>query len=153
MLPRHLQIEQLAERLRLLSTEVREAVEIVGDHASWPLRGSEPVRVAKALLNMRRRRSAMISDIDLFRNPAWDIMLDLLISEREGREVSVSSACIASGVPSTTALRYLAKLRKEGLIEERPDPWDRRRRYVELTQKGTELLISVLTPERLASSP
>ena len=52
----------------------------------------------------------------LFADPAWDILLDLYASSLEGRDVTVSDACIAASVPPTTALRYVKKLTKDGLI-------------------------------------
>lgn len=44
---------------------------------------------------------------DLFRDPAWDMLLDLTLAHTECRRVSVTSLCIASGVPPTTALRWI----------------------------------------------
>ena len=45
-----------------------------------------------------------------FREPTWDILLDLYLAAAKGRPVSVSSACIGSGAPQTTAIRHLAEL-------------------------------------------
>jgi hypothetical protein len=36
---------------------------------------------------------------ELFKDPAWDILLDLYVARADGRGISVSSACIASGAP------------------------------------------------------
>src|SRR3546814_1843272 len=51
----------------------------------------------------------------LFRSdPAWDMLLDLyLAAERNTRPVSISSLCIASAVPATTALRWIKTFRSE----------------------------------------
>jgi len=35
-------------------------------------------------------------------DPAWDMLLDLTAARAESRAVSVSSLCIAAGVPTTT---------------------------------------------------
>jgi hypothetical protein len=45
-----------------------------------------------------------ISSEDLFADPGWDILLDLYAARQEGKQVSVSSLCIAAAVPPTTAL-------------------------------------------------
>ena len=81
-------------------------------------------------------RKAEILGPKLFADPAWRIMLDLLIQRVGRKETSVSSACIASGGPSTSALRYLQAMIELGLIERTEDPQDRRRVFVALTEKG-----------------
>jgi DNA-binding MarR family transcriptional regulator len=48
----------------------------------------------------------------------------------------VTSLCIASGAPTTTALRRIEDLAEAGLIERMPDPADRRRILVRLTEAG-----------------
>ena len=73
---------------------------------------------------------------DLLGEPAWDVLLDLLVSQAEGRDVPLKSACIAAGVPATTAMRCLDALRRRGLVDDRPDPTDRRRTLLSLTDSG-----------------
>lgn len=72
----------------------------------------------------------------LFGEPAWEMLLDLLISKQEGRPVALNSACIASGAPTTTAMRWVKFLQRAGLVEEQPDPKDRRRKFLVLTSLG-----------------
>src|SRR5690554_5333957 len=52
----------------------------------------------------------------LFSDPAWDMLLDLTYARLTGKRVSVSSLCIASRVPATTALRRISDLVFEGLV-------------------------------------
>jgi len=73
-------------------------------------------------------------DEDLFGEPAWDILLDLFMQTHRGRQVSVTSACIASRVPATTGLRWVGLLMNRGMIERVPDPVDRRRAFLQLSQ-------------------
>lgn len=89
----------------------------------------------RAIQQLRNRRKDLLG-CDLFGDPAWDILLDLYAAGLEGRTVSVTSACIASGAPDTTALRYLCHLEKAGLVERRQDIADGRRRFVRLTEAG-----------------
>lgn len=86
-------------------------------------------------LKARRRRQEIFSS-ELFADPAWDILLDLFVADAERRPVCVSSACIASGVPSTTALRWIKKLEEQRLIERHADAHDGRRQFVSLTRTG-----------------
>jgi hypothetical protein len=92
--------------------------------------------IARAMYNERRVRDH-VADLSLFGEPAWDILLDLFASESEGKPVSISSACLAAAVPMTTALRWVARLEEERLIERRATG-DRRRINVQLTPSGRE---------------
>ena len=90
-------------------------------------------------IGARHQRSRFLP-ADLFADPAWDILLDLLRAELAGHKVSVSSLCIASNVPATTGLRYITSLVKQGMIVRRPDPLDGRRVYMELSPDTSRAL-------------
>lgn len=79
----------------------------------------------------RRSRARYFSQ-ELFADPAWDILLDLFEAELLSRQISVSSACAAASVPSSTAIRWLSSMVKRGLLVRRADPGDGRRTLVEL---------------------
>jgi DNA-binding MarR family transcriptional regulator len=76
----------------------------------------------------------------LVANPCWDMLLDLYEKKTLGRVVSVSSLCIAAGIPTTTALRRIDILESEGLIRRSEDNADGRRVLLELTPAGAEKL-------------
>ena len=101
--------------------------------------GDEQVELSPAILHeilsARRARSRFFSK-GLFADPAWDILLDLLNSRLAHRRVSVTSACVASNVPPTTALRWIRLLENEGLVRRQADPFDGRRFYIELTEQA-----------------
>lgn len=86
----------------------------------------------RRMLNARRARNAHFPE-GLFADPAWDILLDLLVAKMMQARVSVSSVCLASNVPQTTALRWIKTLEVEGLIERRADQFDGRRYFLEIT--------------------
>lgn len=77
---------------------------------------------------------------DLFADPAWDIILDLAIARIEQKRVSITSACIASGVPPTTALRWITHMTNLGLLKRTEDDLDKRRAFVALSDKAAEAL-------------
>jgi hypothetical protein len=95
---------------------------------------------ARTLYADRRRRDELFRLPGMFGEPAWDILLDLFIATHEGRTVSVSSACIGSAVPQTTALRWLRFLEAKELIERESDTHDRRRANLRVTAKATMLI-------------
>ncbi len=92
--------------------------------------------LAREAYAVRRRRTAIFDNDELFGEPAWDILLDLYIANVENKSVSVSSACIGSAAPPTTGLRWLGVLSEQGLIAREHDPEDQRRVLVRLTEKG-----------------
>ncbi|MCI4591296.1 winged helix DNA-binding protein [Sphingobium sp. BYY-5] len=92
------------------------------------------------LLRARRIRADFLPG-DLFADPAWDMLLDLLAARLEQERVSVSSLCIAAAVPPTTALRWIRTLTDKGLVERQADPHDGRRVFITLAQETAESLM------------
>lgn len=73
-------------------------------------------------------------DEGLLGEPAWDILLDLFRHTNSGKQISITSACIASNVAPTTALRWINILVERGLVLRVGDPVDRRRAFLQLTK-------------------
>lgn len=91
------------------------------------------------LIAWQRRRDRRLGE-GIFGDPAWSMMLELYGAELLSLPMPVSSLCIAAETPATTALRRLAELESAGLVERRPDPKDRRRVFIALTDEGRERL-------------
>lgn len=89
-------------------------------------------KLVRGLIRERRRREHHFP-ADLFADPAWDMMLDLYASHYEGREIGVSSLCIAAAVPATTALRWIKLMVDDGHFIRFNDPHDGRRILVSLS--------------------
>lgn len=107
---------------------------------------------ARKMLARRRRREQVFGP-DLFGEPIWDMMLDLFANAAEGRSVSISSLCIASGVPTTSALRYITLLVDRGLLLRSQDAHDGRRILINLAPSVhaelTRLLLSWMGDDRV----
>lgn len=99
------------------------------------------------VIELRQSRVALFGP-DLFADPAWDMMLELLLARVERRPVSVSKLCLASGVPQTTALRWIANLVARGLLERSADPGNGRRILVDLTDPVAARLLRFLISAR-----
>jgi DNA-binding MarR family transcriptional regulator len=94
----------------------------------------DPQMVRQIIANRQAR--ARFFDPALFGDPAWDMLLDLTAAHGEGAQVSVTSLCIAAGVPATTALRWLTQMVESGIFRRVPDPADRRRAFIALSDKA-----------------
>ncbi|MFP5396088.1 MAG: winged helix DNA-binding protein [Alphaproteobacteria bacterium] len=94
-------------------------------------------RLVRRVIRQRQLRGKFF-DPQLFADPAWDILLDLTAARAEHLRVSVTSLCIASGVPPTTALRWIGQLTEAGLLVRVEDESDRRRAFIALTDKAAD---------------
>ena len=100
---------RLAERKRVGVAQAVELIEALVDDEVVNERGDAIAVFASNLLAVRSRRNAMIG-AQIFRDPAWDMMLDLLVAAHERQPVSAmppgrpvrplfatSSICVRSG--------------------------------------------------------
>jgi DNA-binding MarR family transcriptional regulator len=142
--------EPSAARLRQLSDEVSRIAATLARLSVGP--GAAPAEKPEAptggapvvsldtvrqVIRARRLR-ARFFDEELFADPAWDMLLDLLQAEIAQHRVPVSSLCIAAAVPATTALRWIKTMTDVGLFKRRADPHDGRRVFVELSLGASE---------------
>ncbi|WFL77941.1 winged helix DNA-binding protein [Altererythrobacter arenosus] len=88
----------------------------------------------------QRQTRAQYFDAELFADPAWDMLLDLTAAHGEHKRVSVSSLCIAAGVPPTTALRWIRQMVETGLFDRVEDARDRRRAYISLSERAVDAM-------------
>jgi len=141
-----------AARLRQLSDEVSRIASTLARLSTGPASSPRPleplspggspevsVEMLRTIIRARRLRSRYFPD-ELFADPAWDMMLDLLQAEISKLRVPVSSLCIAAAVPATTALRWLKSMVHEGLFIRRADPHDGRRVFVELAPETSQAM-------------
>ena len=99
-----------------------------------------PRQLAQAYLASMERRAALLPKLN---EGAWAMLLDLYVHEGE-RRISISSACIASGQPPTTALRWIKELIALGLVVRESDNADARRAYLCLSPKGRSSVLTFL---------
>ena len=114
-----------------------------GDSSDRLIRVSRPPlpdpRLVRRVIRQRQLR-ARFFDGDLFADPAWDMLLDLTAARAEHLRVSVTSLCIASGVPPTTALRWIGQMIDLGLFQRVEDEVDRRRAFIALSDSAADAM-------------
>ena len=112
-----------------------------GDGSERLVRAARPPlpdpRLVRRIIRQRQLR-ARFFDGDLFADPAWDMLLDLTAARAEHARVSVTSLCIASGVPPTTALRWIGQMTDAGLLQRVEDETDRRRAFITLSDQAAD---------------
>lgn len=94
-------------------------------------------RLVRQMIRQRQTRTKFF-DAELFADPAWDMLLDLTAARAEHNRVSVTSLCIASGVPPTTALRWITQMVERGIMERVKDDADKRRAFIALSNKAAD---------------
>lgn len=151
-------IAEVLSRLTRRGPEERGGGAIVSEHPSpFHQRDTSPDIVIEAAEVRRAIRGRRMRDQHfgggLFEDPAWDMVLDLFAAELERTQVSVSSLCIAAAVAPTTALRWIAKLTEAGLLERHPDPFDRRRAFMELSPGAARAMRDHIAALRRAGLP
>lgn len=156
------QVGQIAERLERLGTapprgsvvepdspfrfespRTAYAAQTPADLTDRLVRAARPAlpdpRLVRRIIRQRQLR-ARFFDGELFGDPAWDMLLDLTAARAEHTRVSVTSLCIASGVPPTTALRWIGQLIDAGLFARVEDEADRRRAFITLTDRAADAM-------------
>lgn len=147
------QVSRLAQRMEDSATGVRRtgtafrydstgaARNAANGDCKASIQGTSPglpgASVIRGLIRQRQLR-ARFFDAELFADPAWDVLLDLSAARVEGKRVSVTSLCIASGVPATTALRWIGQMVDSGLLLRVPDANDGRRAYIALSDEAAD---------------
>lgn len=129
-------IERLSRELAQISTRLGTAGEIPLAKHNDALNAHSELTVIQKTISARRARNKNFPR-GLFGEPAWDMMLELFESGLCQRRTTVSSLCKASQVPPTTALRWIKTLTDKDIFVRRADPLDRRRVFVELSDKTT----------------
>lgn len=154
-----IQLREMACRLHELADEI-EATR--GSPA--PVTEAKPIsavpmatlaRLARSISQERLARSRYL-DRSLFAEAGWNIMLELFVRSAAGDVVRVSNACEASGVPATTALRWIRVLENEELVERQLDAGDHRATILFLTSKGKRAMsgyLSTVMHRRFGNDP
>jgi hypothetical protein len=100
--------------------------------------------VAEREISLKKLRATYFPD-EVLEDAGWNILIDLFLQQQLDRDVSITSSCLASGVPPTTALRWIDVLEGEGMIVREDDASDKRRRFVRLTDRAYNAMAEYLS--------
>ncbi|RDE04983.1 MarR family transcriptional regulator [Sphingomonas aracearum] len=119
---------------------------VQGDRQTPP----ELVARARKAQELRGTMTTVSLPAELFVDPAWDMMIELMIAEGEFRPLCVKDLIVLSGESAASAMRRIVRLEEAGLLVRTPDRADHRRVHVTLTLKGHGAMAAML--ERLFDS-
>lgn len=105
-----------------------------GEDGATP-RAQQEMELLRLMLRLEHERCLVFGGA-VAPEPSWEMLGELMMAALTDRQVSVTSLCLSSKHPITTALRRINDLVEEGLVARVPDPADRRRIYMELTPAG-----------------
>jgi DNA-binding MarR family transcriptional regulator len=94
--------------------------------------------VARAFEEWQERGSYLPTEV--VSEPAWGILLELLLAEIQGRQASLSRLRKVSAVPAGTADRWLKALERHGLVVRRTGALRPEDEVVSLSRSGSSAL-------------
>lgn len=136
-------LDEMLTILRRLEAGAQPAIEPDNDDIGEEPDAAQLLRVAKTAVRMREIQRKYLP-ASYFDEPALNILLDLYVAEAEGRTVYVNDACIASHTPTSTALRWIAILVRDGFAVRTRDATDARRTILAVTPQGHRALSALL---------
>jgi hypothetical protein len=146
------EVGRIASILAALSEDEAAAAAVAGVETG-EMGAGERVEAGqiRAIIRARRLRDHFFH-ADLFADPAWDMLLDLMAARIERQRVAVSSLCIAAAVPPTTALRWIKALCDQGIFVRLADPEDGRRVFIELAEQSAVAMENYLKAAQRVSA-
>jgi len=143
MMPSREDLEQIYRDIDRVSQLLDSVKQRVTGRGASETEQERMIRLTRGYLKLREQREQALPG--LFSDPAWEILLEGFANRLEHRRVSISSMCIASRSPSTTALRYIQILEDRGFLARYPDRFDGRRVYISLTDDAFEAVYVWMT--------
>ncbi|QTD55469.1 helix-turn-helix domain-containing protein [Parasphingorhabdus cellanae] len=92
---------------------------------------AELINRAETMLRWSRLKANMLNmGAGLFTDSCWNMCLDIYVCDLKDEKITVSSIAHSSGIPMTTAMRYINVMVEEGLLEKSPNPSDNRMIFI-----------------------
>ena len=106
---------------------------------------SQVVDRAEKLLKWSREKSKALNfGTGLFSDPCWDMCLDIYICDLNDEKIAISSVAHSSGIPMTTAMRYMNVMTEAGLLQKELNPSDSRMIFISTSKTLRDKISSVL---------
>jgi DNA-binding MarR family transcriptional regulator len=142
-----------------ISRVLEETARLVGQHAQAegaPPRPAEPRSLLsahdiRAIIAARwLRREFLGAELG---EAEWSLILELYAAHLEGRRIHQTGLAVSAGVPQTTALNATRRLIGCGFFLAEPDPRDKRRLLIALSDVAVERIRAYLTAASRIAPP
>ena len=89
----------------------------------------------RSILLVRNARDEVLG-VNLFSDPAWDLLLELYAAHLSRRKMSLADLHVATDTPQSTIARWIAALEKADLVQRFVDPSQPATVFISLTADG-----------------
>ena len=141
-------IEEAIERVNVLDKRMTEGKDSSDDDQmliSRSMDDGDLISRAEKYLNWGRLKSRILdSGNGLFANSCWNMCLDIFICDLKEQRITVSSIAHSSGIPMTTAMRYINVMVEQGLLHKTPNSADNRMIFVSVSENCSEKIRELL---------
>ena len=141
-------IEEAIERVNVLDKRMTEGKDSSDDDQmliSRSMDDGDLISRAEKYLNWGRLKSRILdSGNGLFANSCWNMCLDIFICDLKEQRITVSSIAHSSGIPMTTAMRYINVMVEQGLLHKTPNSADNRMIFVSVSEDCSEKIRELL---------
>lgn len=138
-------LEETARLLRQHAEAEGEPAPPFAPHSTGTPAGVRAIIAARWL-----RREFLGADIG---EAEWSLMLELYAARLEGRGVHQTGLAVAAALPQTTALHATRRLIAGGLFVSAPDPGDKRRLLIKLTEPAASRIRAYLAAAARIAPP
>jgi hypothetical protein len=101
-------------------------------------------RAKKHLQWSRAKGQMMDPGNGLFSDGCWNMCLDIYICNLNEQPVTVSSIAHSSGIPMSTAMRYINVMTEQKLLQKNLNPADNRMVFISISADGMENITQIL---------
>ena len=102
--------------------------------------GDNHLSAARSEIASRRGRRKTFAGMEVFSDPAWDILLELFVADVIDVRLSVTAVGLDVGVAPTTVIRWISVLEGYGLVKRVCDLADKRRSWICMTNKSRSIM-------------
>ncbi len=141
-------LAQASEKIQALDGLVTSSEDKPNDQltpAAGNINAAELIHRAEKLLKWSRLKADTLNlGAGLFADSCWNMCLDTYICDLKGEKITVSSIAHSSGIPMTTAMRYINVMAEQGLLEKTQNPSDNRMIFISTSATCKDKVSTIL---------
>jgi len=133
-----LTLRQANENLDRLERKIADSRNLSGQETG--IKDDKPdsidlIERAEKFLEWGRLKSGTLdAGNGLFTDSCWNMCLDIFLCGLKDQQVTVSAIAHSSGIPMTTAMRYINVMVEQGLLQKSSNPADHRMVFVAVSE-------------------